>query len=264
MNQSLNEQIVVERREAAVWLTFNRPQAMNALTPHMMRTLGDTLERVREDQQVRSIVITGAGKAFCAGVDLMAMEGATSLAEGTSMFKKVADPVVAKMEQYPKPIIAAVNGLALAGGLEIILACDLVYAASSAKFGDAHANFGLIPGGGSTAKLPRRVGVALAKQMIFSGMTVDAATMHRAGLVNDVVSPEQLLSLVGDMAALLAKKSPLGIARCKSLIDEGLDLPLAEAVARETVATIKHSASKDAIEGVSAFAAKRQPAFVGA
>jgi enoyl-CoA hydratase/carnithine racemase len=255
--------IIVQRKGPAAWLTLNRPKSYNALTPELMRRLADELERLRDDASVRVLVITGAGRAFCSGVDLSALGKNVSMAEATASFAAVAEPATDLLRSFPKPVIAAVNGAVFAGGLEILMLCDLVVSSRDAKFGDGHANFGLIPGGGSTARLPRRVGVALAKYMIFTGAQVDAATLREAGLINQVVAPEALEDAVNSLVAQLADKSPLALARCKRLIDTGLHVSEAEAMRTEAATALEHCNSFDAREGLAAFAAKRKPAFVG-
>jgi len=212
---------------------------------------------------VRTLVLTGAGRAFCAGVDLSAIGAQADLASATAAFMRAAQPATEALQHCPKPVIAAVNGHALAGGLELVLRCDLVVAAQEARFGDAHANFGLVPGGGSTALLPRRVGVSMAKYLIFTGAQVEPAVLQAAGLVLRAVPRAGLQAAVDEVAAALADRSPSGLALCKRLIDEGLELAEAEAVQREAAAALDHCRSRDVAEGLAAFAARRKPVFTG-
>ena len=263
MNPASADELLVRRRDRSAWITLNRPHAMNALTPSLMSRLMEVLDAIRDDRQVISVVITGSGKTFCAGVDLAALGAQRSLADGTQDFMRVATPVITAMEGHPKPIVAMVNGLALAGGLELVLGCDLVYASSKARFGDAHANFGLIPGGGSSARLPRRIGLGPAKELILTGALADADTMLRYGLVNRVFEPQHLEAGVLELLGQLNARSPLGLARSKRLVMDGMELPLAEAVTREAAIAVEHCLSHDAKEGVTAFAAKRTPVFDG-
>lgn len=259
----MEDVLLLERKGAAVWLTLNRPAALNALTPEIMHALAARLDNLRADRSVRVLVLTGSGRAFCTGVDLSALGIRMSVAEATAAFMQAANPAMEALQCFPKPVIAAVNGVALAGGLELVLACDLVVAAAEARFGDAHANFGLIPGGGSTARLPRRIGVALAKYLIFTGAQLDAASMREAGLANQVVPRESLTQAVDALVAQIADKSPLGLARSKWLIDTGLEKTEAEAARIEAQTTIAHCGSRDVAEGLAAFAAKRKPVFTG-
>ena len=255
--------ILLTRQGPVARLTFNRPRAMNALTGEMMALLDGHLTEIENDPELRVVVLTGAGNAFCAGVDLTSLGENKRPSEATAAFMAIAVPVSERLARLPKPTIAAVNGLALAGGLEMALNCDLVVAASTARFGDAHANFGLIPGGGSSVKLPRRIGVALAKYLVFSGTFADAETMRAAGLVLRVVEPGELEAEAQRLALELAEKSPLGLARSKWLIDTGLEMSEREAIAQEAALAIEHADSRDAAEGLAAFAAKRQPSFTG-
>ena len=257
------QEVLVQRTGAAAWITLNRPAALNALTPTMMSLLQERLAELRADRGVRVIVLTGAGRAFCAGVDLSAVASHGSIADATADFIRIAEPAADALQQMPKPVIAAVNGHALAGGLELGLRCDFVIAAAAARFGDGHANFGLIPGGGSTARVPRRVGVALAKYMIYTGAQVDAATLKEAGLISAVVPRVELEKAVDRWVEKLAGKSPLGLARCKHLIDSGLALSETEAARIEARTAVEHCRSRDVAEGLAAFSEKRTPVFTG-
>lgn len=256
-------EVLYERRGAAAWLTLNRPQAMNALSPGLMTQLAACLERARADAAVRAVVLTGAGRAFCAGADLIGLPHTGSLGETTRAFIDVATPVVNTIKTFPKPVIAAVNGLALAGGLELILACDLVVAASSARLGDAHANFGLVPAGGASVRLPRQIGSTRAKFLIMTGDFVQAEELQAAGLINLVVPVERLTAAVDELVAKLAAKSPRSLRIIKEMVDGGLALSEDEAIVREADLAVAHCDSHDAREGVAAFAAKRTPHFTG-
>lgn len=255
--------LLCDVRGATAWLTLNRPAALNALTPQLMTDLRSQLLAIESDRRVRVVVLTGAGRAFCAGVDLSAIGRELSAADATAAFMRVAEPATDALQAMSKPVIASVNGHAFAGGLELVLLCDLVVSAAEARFSDGHANFGLIPGGGSTARLPRRVGLSLAKYMIYTGAQIDAETMRTAGLVHRVVPRAELDAAVEELAQVLASKSPLGLARSKHLIAQGLELTEAEAARREATAAVEHCAAKDVAEGLAAFAQKRKPVFTG-
>ncbi|MCC7286560.1 MAG: enoyl-CoA hydratase/isomerase family protein [Burkholderiaceae bacterium] len=255
--------LLYELRGSAGWLTLNRPAALNALTPELMLALRERLGEIETDHRVRVVVLTGAGRAFCAGVDLSALGRDLSPADATAAFMRIAEPATDALQALPKPVIAAVNGHAFAGGLELVLRCDLVLAAAEARFSDGHANFGLIPGGGSSARLPRRVGLSLAKYMIYTGAQVEAEALMDAGLVHRVVPRAELDAAVDALAHQLAAKSPLALARGKQLIAQGLELPEAEAARREAAAAIAHCHSKDVAEGLAAFTQKRTPVFTG-
>ena len=259
------EQAIYEVRDEAAWFTLNRPEAMNSLTEKVMTELDDALHRAEQDQAARTFVITGAGRAFCAGADLKDMQ--SKAADDFAATQRAAMDRIAlvldHLESTPLPTIAAVNGLALAGGLELVLCCDLVIAAESARFGDAHANFGLLPGGGSSIRLPRLIGVARAKYMLYTGEFLPAAELHAAGLVNRVVPDAELHASVAQLTASLANKSPLGLRHMKQLVALGQELSLEQGLAAERDAFIAYSDSHDMREGLAAFREKRRPRFNG-
>lgn len=253
--------VIYERRRGASWMTLNRPDALNALTVSVMEDLDAGLSQVEHDDDVRVLVLTGRGRAFCAGVDLKALAEHGDPRRATLVFMEKANPILERLERFEKPVIAAVNGLALAGGLELVLCCDLVVAASGARFGDAHANYGLIPGGGASVRLPRKIGVTRSKYLLFSGQTVSAKFMREAGLVNEVVPDAELHQAVDTLVTVLAAKSPLGLQRMKRLVDNGLRQSPEAALALETALALDHCTSADAQEGLAAFAEKRPPRF---
>lgn len=260
------ETITVDDRETEVWITLNRPDALNAISATMMAELEGALDAVEDRRTLAALVITGAGRAFCAGVDLKGARervSGDSPAEANAAFLDRLRLLLLRVEQFPAPVIAAVNGLALAGGLELVLCCDLVVAAQSAKFGDAHANYGLVPGGGSSVRLPRKVGVSRAKQLIYTGDFLPAETLADWGLVNQVVADGNLAAAVADMAAALASKSPTGLATMKRMVDRGQELGLDDALRHELALNADHAASFDRAEGLAAFAEKRKPRFEG-
>ncbi len=257
--------VMYATRDAVAWLTLNRPDAMNALSPDLGDALGEALARAEADPEINALVITGAGQAFCAGADLKFLRGENgSLSiDAFARFLDELGTVFNAIESSPLPTIAAVNGLALAGGLELVLCCDLVIAAESAKIGDAHANYGLIPGGGSSVRLPRKIGPTRAKYLLFSGEFVCAADLVECGLVNCVVSDDELNSAAQDLARRIASKSPLGISRMKQLVADGIDQPLHSALRQEANLLLVHARSEDMHEGLAAFNEKRAPQFSG-
>ncbi len=257
--------LLYERRGQGLWITLNRPDALNALDPDTSRELGQALSVAEEDKEVRALVLTGKGRAFCAGADLKFVNGARKEEGGHAMFSFVADlmGVMNQLEAFPKPVIAAVNGLALAGGLELVLCCDLVIAAESAKLGDAHANFGLIPGGGGSIRLPRKIGPTRAKYLLFTGEFLPASELLSTGLVNQVVPDDQLESAVQAVVEKMASKSPLGLKRMKALVNDGWDQPLDSALRLEVLALEAHWHSRDIREGLAAFNEKRTPVYTG-
>ncbi len=254
--------VVVQRSNRSMWIRLNRPEAMNALTPQVLLGLETALDVAQRDPEVTSVVLTGTGRAFCAGADLKYVRTRTAQG-GTGEFLENVLRVMARLDAFPKPVIAALNGITLAGGLELVLCCDLIVAARSVKIGDAHANYGLLPGGGSSVRLPRIIGVNRAKYLLFTGDFVSADEMHSAGLVNQVVDDEQLEAAAQTLADRLAAKSPLGLQRMKALVDVGLEQPEATALRLELLASEAHGYSNDLREGLAAFEEKRAPRFTG-
>lgn len=259
--------IEYECEAGAAWITLNRPDAMNAITPTMLTEIGEAFDRAEADRTLRCVVLTGAGRAFCAGADLKFVMDAVSRGTGFSgpgSFTDLLLNTLLRLERSPLPVIAAVNGLALAGGLEFVLAADLVVAAETARFGDAHANFGLLPSGGSSVRLPRKIGPTRAKYLMLTGSFASTQEMQQAGLVNVVAPDGGLRDTAAALVRTLAAKSPLGLSRMKRLMDEGLDQPLEAALASEQAVCGLHALSEDVKEGLAAFRTKRKPDFRGA
>ncbi|MEO8296857.1 MAG: enoyl-CoA hydratase/isomerase family protein [Burkholderiales bacterium] len=255
-----------ERRGATAWIELNRPQAMNSLSPSMLAELGAALDQVEQDRSVRCLVLTGSGSAFCAGADLKAVKDMAGQADpeaATRAFLAAANALLSRIERLPLPVVAAVNGLALAGGLEIVLVCDLVVAAEQARFGDAHAKYGLIPGWGGSVRLPRKVGPNRAKQLMFTAEHLPATTLQAWGLVNQVVPADELQAAVEALCARIIDKSPLGLRRMKQLVDDGLQQPIDVALRAEAAMVDAHNHSHDRSEGLAAFAARRTPHYNG-
>jgi enoyl-CoA hydratase len=262
---SMESPLLAESRGPAVWLRLNRPKAMNALSPALLDALDAAITQVAADASVRALVVTGAGRAFCAGADLSSALDSLAAGEprGLLDFVARAESTFARLEALPIPVIAAVNGLALAGGLELVLCCDLVVAAESARFGDAHANYGLLPGAGSSVRLPRKIGATRAAHLLFTGETVTAAAMRDAGLVNDVTPDAELEGAVAKLVGAVAEKSPLSLRAMKQLVRDGLEQPMATALRVEQLAFASHVHSRDLREGLTAFREKRKPHFEG-
>jgi enoyl-CoA hydratase/carnithine racemase len=257
------QSVLVEVRGHAVWITLNRPTALNAITPNMVAGITSALT-LAEDPVIKAVVLMGTGRAFCAGADLKYVNSATQgdAPAATRFLDSVLD-MMARLETCPRPVIAAVNGLALAGGLELVLCCDLVIAARSAKLGDAHANFGLLPGGGSSVRLPRKIGPTRAKYLLFTGDFVPADDLVACGLVNEVVDDAELAAAVERLVAKLGSKSSLVLRRMKALVADGLEQPKDVALRFELLASELHAQSHDMKEGLAAFEQKRKPSFIG-
>jgi enoyl-CoA hydratase/carnithine racemase len=257
--------VLYDERGAAAWLTLNRPEALNALNPATIEGLHAAMDRAQANDALRALVLTGSGRAFSAGADLKSVRKQLSGEAGSTTQGFITDflALAERFERYSLPIIAAVNGLALAGGLELLLACDLVIAAESAKIGDAHANYGLIPGGGGSVRLPRKIGPTRAKMLMYTGAFWPAAELVACGLINQVVPDDELVSATEALVAQLANKSPLGLARMKRLVNDGMEQPLDTAIRLEFALFEAHAQSADMAEGLAAFEAKRQPKFTG-
>lgn len=256
-----------ERQGATAWITLDRPAAMNALSDAMCDELLAAIDQVESDPQVRVLVLTGAGRAFCAGADLKGVfENAAAGPAADDPMSAFLDRVAGMIERLralPKPTIAALNGLTMAGGLELAMACDLIVAADSARIGDAHANFGVFPGAGGAAVLPRRIGATAAKYLLFTGDTQSAAELVPLGLVNRVVPDADLLAEVGALADRITAKSPLVLRRMKQAVADGLEQPQAAALRLERLVLDAHRHSHDMREGLAAFVGKRKPEFRG-
>jgi enoyl-CoA hydratase/carnithine racemase len=253
--------VVFEVKGSVAWVTLDRAKAMNALNREMVDAMTAQLVGWRDDAAVRVVVVTGTGAAFCAGADL---KQASAPAEPGAM--DFLDAIVVffdTLRAYPKPVIAAVNGLALAGGLETVMCCDLVIAGQSAKFGDAHSNFGVFPGGGGAAILPRKVPANVAKYLLFTGDALPAAEMKTYGLVNEVVADAELAARAQALGEKLAQKSPLVLRRMKKVADEAADKSQADALRHEVLELRNHQRSWDIQEGLRAFVEKRKPEFRG-
>ena len=256
---AVEPEVIVRADGATLWLQLNRPEALNSISLDAIDLLQEGLDQAARDSSVAAVALTGTGRAFCAGADLKTVGAGGKAGE----LRRRLGPLLSRIESFDKPVLAAVNGLALAGGLELLLACDLVFAAESARIGDGHSNYGLLPGGGATVRLPRVVGRTRALEMFYSGELYDAATLERWGLVNRVVPGDDLIAAVNQWGARLAAKSPLGIARMKHLVRDTGDQPTATGLSLELSVSALHEKSHDMTEGVNAFVEKRRPAFTG-
>lgn len=254
------ENILVESDGVIVTVTVNRPKALNALNSRTLTELYEAFDQVPATARV--VIVTGSGeKAFVAGADISEMRGLGSHA--ATEFSWLGHRAFARLESLPQVTIAAINGFALGGGLELAMGCDLLYASENAKMGQPEVNLGLIPGFGGTQRLAKLVGEQMARQMLFTGDTVDAQTAKTLGLVVDVFPRETLIEQVRKVAAKIASKGPLAIASAKELVRRGADLPLDDANFLESREFGRLFDTADAQEGLSAFLEKRPAAFKG-
>ncbi len=240
---------------------LNRPAQLNAISPALLEDLDRVCEAVEKDRAVRVVTLTAAGRAFCAGADLKAVRELVPDAKRWSGFMRLWHRVFNRVEALPVPVVAGVHGLALAGGLELVLVADLVVMDATARLGDQHANFGLIAGGGGSQRLPRLIGARRAKELMLLGGWVDAEQALAWGLVNKVVPAGQVGPAVEELARELARKSGGASRTAKRLVAEGLDLSLADGLELELRLAGEHMRSADAAEGLRAFAEKRTPVF---
>ncbi len=254
--------LLIEREDAVVTITLNRPDKLNALNEDLLRELYGALEGLEEDAAVRAVILTGAGdKAFVAGADIAAMSELT--ASGAKRFAELGHRVGTAIEQSRLPFIAAVNGFALGGGCELALCCDFIYASEKARLGQPEINLGVIPGFGGTQRLARRVGSGRAREMCMTGDMIGAAEALRIGLVNAVLPPSDLLPKVREVAQKIASKGPLAVAAVKRAIVRGEDVPLPVANELEAVTFASLFGTHDQREGMRAFLEKRAAKFEG-
>lgn len=254
--------LLTERDGALVVLTLNRPDKLNALNAELIGELDAAFDALARDTSIACVILTGAGdKAFAAGADIAAMLDMPP--EEARAFSELGHRAFARMERAPFPVIGAVNGFALGGGCELALACDFLYASEKAKLGQPEVSLGVVPGFGGTQRLARRVGIARARELCFTGDTIGAEEALRIGLVNAVVPHAELMGKAKDTAAKIAKKGPLAVAQCKRLLYAGADIPLDNANALETQAFGMIFGTADRREGMAAFLDKRPPAFTG-
>ena len=254
--------IRVELDGAVAVVTVDRPDALNALDLATLTDLRDRLRELAADDGARVVVLTGAGdRAFVAGADIKYMSGLD--VDEAKAWGALGHEAAGLLETMAKPTIAAVNGFALGGGCELALACDIRYASTRAKLGQPEINLGVIPGWGGTQRLARATTLGFAKELIFTGRTVDAEEAERRGLVNAVFEPDDLMERTLEMARLLASKSPVALAAAKAATNRALAGDHAENLAREGDGFGELFASEDAREGLLAFVEKREPTFFG-
>ncbi|MGA3192777.1 MAG: enoyl-CoA hydratase-related protein [Candidatus Bathyarchaeia archaeon] len=254
--------IIYEKSEGVATITLNRPEALNVFSKEVVEEVLRALEDVKSDENVRVVVLTGAGeKAFSAGADIKAMAGMTALkARELSL---MGESLCLALENLEKPVIAAINGYALGGGLEVAMAGDIRIASENARMGQTEVNFGLIPGWGGTQRLTRLVGMTKAKELVFTGKMLDARTAEQLGLINMVAPADKFMETVRQFALELASKPPVALKVAKALINKGANISLDSALALEREGFGVVASSEDFKEGVSAFTEKRKPVFKG-
>ncbi len=256
------EQVVESVIEAGIAVvTINNPP-MNALTAAVREQLLAAVQELREKQdEVKAVILTGTGKAFVAGADIKSFPDLTP--ETAKDRLKTTRPLYQQMEDFVRPVICAVNGYCLGGGLELAMSCDIRIASRAAQFGQPEINLGIIPGGGGTQRLPRLVGAGIAKELIYTGQFISAERAEAIGLVNKVVEPEKLMEEARQMASLIAAKPVLAVRAAKEAINHGLNMTLHEGLDLESFHWSYLCGTEDQKEGARAFIEKRKPKFVG-
>jgi enoyl-CoA hydratase len=255
------QNLLIEQRGRITILTVNRPERMNALNIQTREEIREAFAELRRDPEVRVAIITGAGeKAFIAGADITEFEGKSPV-EQREVMRRV--PVFDVMEEFPKPVIAMINGYALGGGCEIALSCDLRIASTNARFGLPEVRLGIIPGGGGTQRLTRLIGEGKAMEMILTGEMIDAGEALRLGLINYAVEPEELESKTMEVAGKIAEMSPVALAMAKQSVKNAARLDLRAGLEAELELFSLAFGSQDKEEGVRAFLEKRKPVFQG-
>jgi enoyl-CoA hydratase len=251
--------ILTEKQGRVLQVTLNRPDALNALSADLLRELDVVLKNCEDDSEVGAVVITGAGRAFAAGADIAAMYAYSP--DEALAFSELGHSVFDRLAALPQPVVAAINGYALGGGLELALAADIRYASEKAKLGSPEISLGIIPGFGATQRLPRLVGRGPATEMLLTGRQVDAATALRLGLVTEVFPADELLPKALDAARILSEKGRVSLHLMKEAIAHGLDSDLRTGLMLEAQLFSDCFRGPDQKEGMSAFLEKRPAKF---
>lgn len=254
--------IIFEKKPPIAWVTFNRPDKLNAISSTLIEELDDVLSTLWDDDEIRVLVITGTGdRAFCAGADITMFQGQ----KPDSMFhiiRKIVE-VTQKMEKFPKPIVAAVNGFALGGGCEIAISCDFRLASDKAAFGQPEIMLGLIPGAGGTQRLARLIGLGRAKELCMLGGRIPAAEAHRIGLVNMVFRADKFQEEVQNFVNRVAEGPPIALKMAKYACNFGAQVPLDVGLVLESGVFGILFGTEDMVEGTSSFLEKRKAKFTG-
>jgi enoyl-CoA hydratase/carnithine racemase len=253
------ETLLLAREENVVVITLNRPPA-NAISERLMQELNEALASVEQDESVRAVIITGSGdRIFCAGADL----GSAFAGGSVDAFIRFGNGVLRRIERFPKPVIAAMNGHALGGGCEIAMACHLRLLKSSARMGQTESNLGIIPGFGGTQRMTRLIGRTKALEFMMLGTQIPAQECLALGLVNRLTAEGATLDEAKALAQQIAKRPPIATRLIIEAVDDGLEAPIDQALEVEARAFLKTLKTEDAAEGIQAFFAKREPEFKG-
>ena len=254
--------IILKIEDSIATLSLNRPDALNALSVELLNEFYEATLQVKADQSVKALLIRGEGRAFCAGADLLYFESILDDLQFMPEYVNLLNKCLSQLELLPVPTIALVQGFALAGGLELMLACDMAIVAEDARIGDQHANYGLMPGGGSTQRLPRRVGLQRAMELLTTGRWISGIEAVDWGLALKAASIDSLEEVVDTLLDSLRNKSRVGLSMIKSVTYRGQDLSLADGLALEGMAFVQLFATSDhPRQGIEAFKEKKQPDF---
>lgn len=257
------QNLLYEKEDGVALITINRPKALNALNIDTLLEIKTAVEKAAADDEVMVLMVTGAGeKSFVAGADITYMMNINAL-QGRE-FGMLGQEVFRLIEALPKPVIAAINGFALGGGLELAMACDFRVCSENSRFGQPEVGLGVTPGFGGTQRLPRLVGSGMAKELLFTGDTIDAFEALRIGLVNHVVAADQLLTYVQNMARKICFRGQIAVRFCKVAVNEGMQTDIDRAMSIEADLFGLCFASEDQKEGMRAFVEKRKANFQGA
>ncbi len=252
---------IEEKPDGIAVLTINRPDQLNALDADVLSQLCAVTQQLGEDQDLRAVILTGAGRAFVAGADIAAMKDMSD--DEAAAFGRQGHQTMNAIEDLAVPTIAAVNGFALGGGLELALSCDLIYLSERARVGLPEVGLGIIPGFGGTQRLGRRIGWQQARRLVFTGDTLSADEAQQIGLAIDVFSGEDLIDEVVEVASTIAQQGPVAVRQAKKVMSQGAHLPVREANELEIDAFAELWNTNDRFEGMEAFLEKRSPDFAG-
>ncbi|MDO4711551.1 MAG: enoyl-CoA hydratase-related protein [Peptostreptococcaceae bacterium] len=253
------EFIKMNNTNSVMTITLDDPKTLNALSRQLLTELDKAFEEVRDDDDVRVVILTGSGRSFVAGADIRSMS--TMSAEEAKDFGAFGAKLFRKIENFPKPVIAAVNGFALGGGCELSMACDIRIASVKAKFGQPEVGLGITPGFSGTQRLPRIIGIGKAKELIFTGNIISGEEAYRIGLVDRSTEPEELLTVAQEMAEKIASNSKTAVAFSKEAINKGIQTDIDTAIDLEVSLFALCFSTRDQKEGMAAFLEKRSPKF---
>lgn len=262
MGTILSATVLLKIEKNIATITLNRPEAANAFSRQMLTEFRELIEELKYNSSIRTVILTGSGeKVFCAGADLKERAGMTPIEvkQTVALIRQVINSV----EHLPMPVIAAINGVAFGGGLELALACDIRIAAETAKVGLTETSLAIIPGAGGTQRLPRLIGLGKAKELIYTAQRVDAYEAKEIGLVEYVVPKEELLQKAMEIADRIADNGPIAVAQAKIAINKGMEVDLQTGLELEQMAYAMTIPTEDRIEGLTAFKEKRKPQYKG-